>query len=154
MQLEKVLTKYQPKADQLIEILLDVQDKKELKYLEEAEIELIANYLQIPASQVCSVMTFYTLLSDKPRGKFIIQICKDVPCYLNDDFNVLATVENALNIHLGETTKDKLFTIEHTACIGCCDEAPAMRINHQIYTNLTKAKVLRILEEYKEGILC
>jgi NADH-quinone oxidoreductase subunit E len=154
MQLEKVLEKYERKADQLIEILLDVQNQKKQKYLTEAEIELISSYLNIPASQVCSVMSFYTLLSDKKRGEHIIQICKDVPCYLNDDFNVLATVENALNIKLGGTTKDGLFTLENTACIGCCDEAPAMRINHKIYTNLTKAKVLRILEEYKEGILC
>jgi NADH-quinone oxidoreductase subunit E len=77
-----------------------------------------------------------------------------VPCYLNDDFNVLKTIETALDIKCGETTKDRFFTLEQTACIGCCDEAPAMRVNDQTFTNLTKAKVLRILEEYKEGTLC
>ena len=72
----------------------------------------------------------------------------------NDEDDVLTTIEVALDIKCGETTKDKFFTLEQTACIGCCDEAPAMRVNDQTYTNLTKAKVLRILEEYKEGTLC
>ncbi len=52
---------------------------------------------------------------------------------------------------MGETTEDKLFTVEFTACLGCCDEAPAMRINKQTYTSLSKGKVITILEEYEEG---
>ena len=94
-------------------------------------------------------MSFYTLLSTAPRGQYIIQVCKDVPCYLNDDFNVLKTIEEELGITLGKTTKDKLFTLEQTACIGCCDQAPAMRINHDIHTNLTRDKVLAILDSYR-----
>jgi NADH-quinone oxidoreductase subunit E len=95
-------------------------------------------------------MSFYTLLSNEERGKYIIQVCKDVPCYLNDDFNLLETVTEFLGISLGETTKDKLFTVEYTACIGCCDDSPAMRINHETYTGLTKGKAITILEMYKE----
>jgi NADH-quinone oxidoreductase subunit E len=53
---------------------------------------------------------------------------------------------------MNETTKDKLFTVEFTACIGCCDEAPAMKINDEVYTNLSKGKVITIIEEYKEGL--
>ena len=154
MSLEQILKKHQYKSDHLIEILIDLQNEKTYKFVTEEELILVADALEVPCSHVCGVMSFYTLLSTKERGQFVIQVCKDVPCYLNDDFNVLSTIEVALDIKCGETTKDKFFTLEKSACIGCCDEAPAMRVNDQTYTNLTKAKVLRILEEYKEGTLC
>ena len=96
-------------------------------------------------------MSFYTLLSNKKRGKHIIQVCKDVPCYVNDDFNVLKTVEEMLQVGLGQTTDDELFTLETTACIGCCDEAPAMRINDKTFTALTKEKVMQIIADVREG---
>jgi len=150
MQLKEVLKKYPKEKDYLLEILIDVDQQKEDHFISEDEIHSISKYLNVKESHICSVMSFYTLLSTKPRGKHIIQICKDVPCYLNDSFNVVETVKDFLKIDMNETTADKLFTVEFTACIGCCDEAPAMRIDHETYTNLTKGKVITILEEYME----
>lgn len=147
---QEILAKYPKRKDYLLEILIDVDEKKEDHYVSEEEIISIAEYLGVKESHVCSVMSFYTLLSTEPRGKYIVQICKDVPCYLNDSFNLPETVKDFLEVEMGETTKDKLFTVEFTACIGCCDEAPAMRINGDTYTNLSKGKVIMLLEEYKE----
>lgn len=152
MQLSEVLKKYPKEKDYLLEILIDVDKVKTNHYVSEEEIGRIADYLGTKESHICSVMSFYTLLSTKPRGKYIIQICKDVPCYLNDSFNVKETVCDFLGVDVSKTTEDKLFTVEWTACIGCCDEAPAMRINEETYTNLSKGKVITILEEYKEGL--
>ena len=151
MPVKEILSSYPRKKDYLLEILIDIDEAKDNHFVSEEDITEIADYLDTRESHICSVMSFYTLLSTSPRGKYIIQICKDVPCYLNDSFNVLETVEDFLGIKLGETTSDKLFTIEFTACIGCCDEPPAIRINHETYTNLTKGKVITLLEEYKEG---
>ena len=151
MPVQKILSSYPKQKDYLLEILIDIDHEKENHFVSEEEITVIADYLGTRESHVCSVMSFYTLLSTSPRGKYIIQICKDVPCYLNDTFNVLETVEKFLGIQLGETTNDGMFSIEFTACIGCCDESPAMRINHQTYTKLTKGKVITLLEEYMEG---
>ena len=150
MILSEVLKKYPKEKDYLLEILIDVDKLKEDHYVSENEISRIADYLGTKESHICSVMSFYTLLSTEPRGKYIIQICKDVPCYLNDTFNIVDTVCDFLQIKMGETTEDKLFTVEFTACIGCCDDAPAMRINDTTYTGLSKGKVITILEEYKE----
>ncbi len=152
MQLQKILDRY-PKneADMLLEILIDVDESKIDHFISEEEVIRISSHLGIKESHVCSVMSFYTLLSTSPRGKYIIQICKDVPCHLNDHFNVVETVTDFLDVKMGNTTRDKLFTVEYTACIGCCDEAPAMRINHETFTNLSKGKVITILEEYKGG---
>ena len=151
MILSEVLKKYPKEKDYLLEILIDVDKAKDDHFVSESEISRIADHLGTKESHICSVMSFYTLLSTEPRGKYIIQICKDVPCYLNDSFNVVDTVCDFLGIKMGETTEDKLFSVEFTACIGCCDEAPAMRINDITYTGLSKGKVITILEEYKEA---
>ena len=70
---------------------------------------------------------------------------------MNDDFNVVETVKDFLNVGMNQITVDGQFSVEFTACIGCCDEAPAMRIGNETYTNLTKGKVITILEEYMGG---
>lgn len=151
MDIMAILEQYPPQQDYLIEMLIDIDKMKDDHSLTVQELELVANYCDVRTSHVCSVMSFYTLLSTEPRGKYIVQVCKDVPCYLNDEFNVLRTVEETLGIRLGETTHDEQFSIEQTACIGCCDEAPAMRINDRVYTKLTYETVIDILEEYRGG---
>lgn len=151
MDIQKVLQEYPQEQEYLLEVLIDIDHQKEHHFISEWELEQVANYLGVKISHVCSVMSFYTLLSTEPRGRFIIQVCSSVPCYLNDDFNVLLTVEDILGIRTGQTTSDREFTLETTACIGCCDEAPAMRINDQVYTNLTEEIVDEIITKYKEG---
>ena len=151
MSIQNILNNYPKQKEYLLEILIDIDQAKKDHFISEEDIKEIGTYLGVKESHICSVMSFYTLLSTTPRGKHIIQICKDVPCYLNDSFNVKETVCDFLDVGIGETTRNKLFTVEFTACIGCCDEAPAMRIDHQTYTNLTKGKVITILEGYMEG---
>jgi NADH:ubiquinone oxidoreductase subunit E len=151
MPVKSVIEKYPNKQEYLLEMLIDIDELKKDHCVSEEDIIEISTYLNVKISHIYSVMSFYTMLSTKPRGKFIVQICKDVPCYLNDSFNLKNTVCDYLDCAMGETTKSKLFTVEFTACLGCCDESPAMRINKQTYTNLTKGKVITILEEYEEG---
>jgi NADH-quinone oxidoreductase subunit E len=149
MVLKDVLQKYAKKEDQLIEILLEYQMEKSNHYISKEEIVEIASYLSIPESKVCSVLSFYTFFSDKPRGKHIIQVCKDVPCYVSSDINVLKIIERELGIRVNETTPNQQFTLEYTSCLGCCEVGPAMRINDKIYTHLTADKIKAILSEYR-----
>ncbi|HBG33232.1 MAG TPA: NADH-quinone oxidoreductase subunit E [Acholeplasmataceae bacterium] len=149
MVLKDVLQKYAKTEDQLIEILLDYQNVKSNHYITKEEIIEIASYLSIPESKVCSVLSFYTFFSDKPRGKHIIQVCKDVPCYVSSDINVLKIIERELGIRVNETTPNQQFTLEYTSCLGCCEAGPAMRINDKIYTHLTADKIKAILSEYR-----
>jgi NADH-quinone oxidoreductase subunit E len=149
MVLKDVLQKYAKTEDQLIEILLDYQNVKSNHYISKEEIIEIASYLSIPESKVCSVLSFYTFFSDKPRGKHIIQVCKDVPCYVSSDINVLKIIERELGIRVNETTPNQQFTLEYTSCLGCCEAGPAMRINDKIYTHLTADKIKAILSEYR-----
>ncbi len=149
MQLREILGKYPKTEDYLIEILLDYQKTKIHHYLSEEELKEIAEHLNISESKVSSVMTFYTLFSMKPKGQYVIQICHDVPCYVNDQNSILKTLTNLLNIQVGETTEDKMFTLEYTSCLGACDKAPAMRIGEKTFTALTPNKVKAILAEYR-----
>ncbi|MFW6319762.1 MAG: NAD(P)H-dependent oxidoreductase subunit E [Bacillota bacterium] len=150
MNLSEVLDKFPKRQDYLIEILLTYQKTKQSHHFTENELKDIAAHLDIPESQVCSVVSFYSFFSTVPRGKYIIQICHDIPCHLNDDFNVLDTLKDLLGIALGETTNDALFTLEHTSCLGQCDKSPAIRINDKVYGNLTRNKLKAIIAEYKE----
>ncbi|MBU1093198.1 MAG: NAD(P)H-dependent oxidoreductase subunit E [Firmicutes bacterium] len=149
MLLKEVLQKYPKKEDQLIEILLDYQTVKSNHYISKEEIIEIASYLSIPESKVCSVLSFYTFFSDKPRGKHIIQVCKDIPCYVSSDVDILKIIEKELGIRVNETTANQQFTLEYTSCLGCCEVGPAMRINDKIYTHLTADKIKAILSEYR-----
>ncbi|MBU1144865.1 MAG: NAD(P)H-dependent oxidoreductase subunit E [Firmicutes bacterium] len=153
MLLKEILKKYPKTEDQLIEILLDFQSTKNDHYISNEEIAEIAEYLNVPESKVCSVMSFYTFFSTVPRGKHIIQVCKDVPCYVASDINVLKIIEKELGIRVNETTSNQQFTLEYTSCIGCCDAAPAMRIDDKTYTNLTANKIKAILSEYRVYML-
>ncbi len=149
MLLKDLLEKYPKKEDQLIEVLLAYQNEKNDHYISKEEITEIATYLGVPESKVCSVLSFYTFFSDKPRGKHIIQVCKDVPCYVASDFDVVKTLEKELGIRVNETTKNGQFTLELTSCLGCCESAPVMRIDDKIYTHLSADKIKAILSEYK-----
>jgi len=149
MLLKEVLQKYPKKEDQLIEILLDYQAEKNNHYISKEEIVEIAAYLSIPESKVCSVLSFYTFFSNKPRGKHIIQVCKDIPCYVSSYVDVLKTIEKELGIRVNETTQNGQFTLEFTSCLGCCEAGPTMRINDKIYTHLTTDKIKAILSEYR-----
>ncbi len=147
--LKEILKKYAKKDDQLLEILLECQAVKNDHFISKEDIIEIAEYLSIPESKVCSVLSFYTFFSDKPRGKHIIQVCKDIPCYVSSDIDVLKIMEKELGIRVNETTSNKQFTLEYTSCLGCCEAGPVMRINDKIYSHLTADKIKAILSEYR-----
>lgn len=146
----QVSTKGSPKTpDKLIGVLMECQKAKKRKYLTKEDLKAVAKEMQLPESRVYSVATFYSLISTEPRGKHIVQVCKDVPCYVNGAFNVLDELEKALEIKVGETTKDGMFTLEHTSCLGYCELAPVMRIDEKIYGNLDSEKLVEIIAGYR-----
>ena len=128
----------------LLSLLEQVQDRH--GYLPEGLVNELAESLDIPVSEVYGVASFYSFLSTKPLGKNVIRICNSVPCYLKNSQSILATVEEELGIKPGETTEDGKFSLQLTNCIGACDQAPAMMINHKLYVDLTPRKIRDILK--------
>ncbi len=114
-------------------------------------LQLVAKELDIPYGYLYGVMTFYSMYSVTPRGKYIIRMCESAPCHVNGAENILETLKEELGIQVGETTSDGLFTLEHTACLGTCEVSPAMQINEVVFGNLTSARVQEVLENYRAG---
>jgi NADH:ubiquinone oxidoreductase subunit E len=107
-----------------------------------------ADSLGLSASDVYGVSTFYSFLSTRPMGKNVIRVCKSVPCYLRGSDMILKSIEDAIGIKPGQITPDKKFSLELANCIGACDKAPAMLVNHEVCGDLTPGKISRILKQY------
>lgn len=151
MHLKEIISKKGKTPDKLIGVLMDYQKSKHRKYLTKEDLKAVADAMELPESRVYSVATFYSLLATETRGMHVIQICKDVPCYVNGAFNIKSELENMLQIGMGETTADGMFTLEFASCLGYCDQAPVMRIDDRIYGNLTSEKLTRIVAEYRRS---
>jgi len=149
MDLNEIVHKKGKTPDKLVGVLLEYQKTKNRNYLTNEDLKAVAKKTKLPESRVYSVATFYSLLSVKPRGKYVIQLCRDVPCYVNGAFNLREELETALQISMGETTKDGLFSLEYASCLGYCEMAPVMRIDQKIYGNLNSRKLAEIIAEYR-----
>ena len=133
--------------EELLELLKEVQNR--FGYLSPEFLVEIAKSLGLPVGEVYGVATFYSFLSTKPQGRNIIRICKSVPCFLKGSDVIIESIGKELGIKPGETTPDGRFSFELTNCIGACDKAPAMMINHDVHSDLTPGEIAQILEEYK-----
>lgn len=109
---------------------------------------MIAREMDIPQTQVYSFITFYAMLSVKPRGKYIIRMCKSAPCHVRGAKEIVDALEDLLQIKVGETTEDKRFTLEYCPCLGICEQSPAIMINDKTYVNLTPESVRDVVKRY------
>lgn len=149
MNIEEILSKYEPKRENILLILHELQDSKPEHFLSKEDIETVAKYLNLPSSKVYETATFYGLFSTKPRGKYIIRVCVSTPCHVEGAEEVLNTLEEVLGIKPGETTEDGLFTLEEVSCLGICGVAPAMMVNEEAFGNLTPERAIEIINSFK-----
>ena len=117
-------------------------------YVPESFLEDLARSLDISTAEVYGVVTFYSFLSTQPRGKYVIRVCKGLPCGLCHSRPIIGAIEDAVGIKVGETTRDGRFSLEFTNCIGACDRSPAMLVNSELHTDLTPEEVPGILQAY------
>ncbi len=131
----------------LIALLQDIQDI--YGYLPESAMQDTADFIGMPLSGVYGVATFYNQFRLTPLGKNVIRVCRGTACHVKNSANILQTLEMELNIKAGETTRDKLFTIETVACIGACSIAPVISINEEYYGRLTVKEIPKIINKYR-----
>lgn len=116
-------------------------------YLTQEAMERVAARLGLTPGQVFSTASFYTLFRTEPVGRFVVQVCNGLSCYLADGAEKVVDYLSAkLGIRPGETSADGRFTLETVQCLASCGTAPALRINDQLYENLTPAGIDAILE--------
>lgn len=139
---------YPQKRSALIPMLLLAQ--KEHGYVKAETIEYIAKYLDLNASEVDSIMSFYTLLRRRPVGKYHILICTNLACLLRGSDDIESCVKRKLGVGLGEITPDGLFSAIEFECLGSCTTAPCIQINGEFHENLDVPKTENLLDELRK----
>jgi NADH-quinone oxidoreductase subunit E len=134
------------KREALMPILQAIVEEK--NYLSEEDMVQVAEALDLSTADVYGTASFYTFLDTVPRGKFVIRVCKTISCHMAGKDEIIDTLKDLLKIKVGETTPDKKFTLMQANCMGWCHKGPVMLINDDIYTELTKEKVIKIVRNY------
>lgn len=145
--IEQIIKEYKGREGCLIQILHFSQGI--FGYLPLELQEFIAKKLDIPLSEVYGVVSFYSFFSTKPRGKNTIRVCLGTACYVRGGKKIVDKLIDLLNINVGDTTEDGLFTLEVMRCIGACGLAPAISINDKVYKQVNPDKLKSILAEYQ-----
>ncbi len=130
----------------LLPLLKQIQEKN--KGLSATDLEEISLKFDLPNNEVFGVSSFYSFLSRKPQGKYVIRICRSLPCHMQEARMIADSVQKILGIGPGEITGDGRFSFEMTDCLGACDQAPAMMVNEVVYGHLTAEKIEKILKGY------
>lgn len=125
--------------------------QEEAGYLSPEVIANVADVMRLPVNEVTSVASFYHLFHFKPVGRRLIQVCTNLSCMLNGCAGVLSRLRRRLEIEVGQTTPDGLFTLRTAECLAACEMAPAMLIGPDRYGPLTPEKVDEILSRYSES---
>jgi NADH-quinone oxidoreductase subunit E len=123
--------------------------QNEFGYVSKEFMAETARSLGISIGEIYGITTFYSFLSTRPLGQYVIRICKSIPCYLQNAEMIVDTVANEIGITPGQTTSDGKFSFQLTNCIGACDMAPAMLVNHEVHGHLTPSKIAEILKACK-----
>lgn len=130
----------------LIEVLHRVQGH--FGYLGVPQLDAVAQLLQVPAAKVSGVASFYHFFRLQPVGRFRISVCMGTACYVKGAEGVVTRFEEELGIGFGETSKDGLFTLEASRCVGTCGLAPVVMVGEEVHGDVTPDQVPLILERY------
>jgi NADH-quinone oxidoreductase subunit E len=142
-----IVNKYNGDRGQLVSILQDIQ--AEYYYLPKESLIQVSETMDIPASRVYDVATFFRAFSLEPRGKHLINVCLGTACHVRGAARILEQIERSLAIKRGGTTKDRKFTLETVNCMGCCAVGPAVKIDGDSFGQMSTDKVDGVLTKFE-----
>lgn len=132
----------------IIHALFIAQENR--NYVEEEDVEQMGEVLDIDPSVIWSVASFYTMIHQSPVGKYVIQVCDNLPCLIGGADEIVRHIQKRLNIDVGQTTPDNLFTLKTVECLGSCGTAPMCQVNDGPYhENLSREDVDELIDELK-----
>lgn len=147
--IQSIVKKHHGLKKNLIAILLDIQDA--YHYLPQESLCCVSDALGMPLIEIVGVATFYRAFSLTPRGKHTCLVCLGTACHVRGGPKILDEFERQLDIKAGDTTKDRQFTLETVACLGCCAIGPVVVIDEAYHGHATIRKVGSILKKYQKG---
>ena len=116
-------------------------------WLSPEAMDYVAKMLKLESIEVYEVATFYSMFNLKPVGRYVFEVCQTGPCMINGSDQIIDYIKSKLNIGVGQTTQDGLFTLKTVECLGACGYAPMMQLGKHYREHLTKEKVDAIVEE-------
>lgn len=153
-EIEAILTKYPDKRSAVLPVMYLAQEH--YGYMSKEAMRDVAEVLDLDPTEVLSLAGFYTLFYEEPVGKYVLEVCTDLPCALRgaEEFTDMACKK--LGISVGETTEDGMFTVKTVMCLAACDKAPMLQVNLKYEENLDEEKfdalISRLREEAKKDI--
>ena len=123
--------------------------QKQNGFLSEESLKELSKKTKISLTKIFEVATFYSFFSTEKKGKHLILVCNSPSCRLNGSEDIEKTFEKLLGIRVNQTTKDDMFTLENTSCIGCCDQAPSALIDGKPHTRLDEKKISSIIKKIR-----
>ena len=146
---KKILVGYKGATrDALIPILQEIQEKQ--GFLSREAVVTVGKALNLPASKIYGVATFYNQFRFTPQGRYHIQVCRGTACHVKGSLAVLDALKRELKVEAGETTRDGLFSLEVVACIGACGLAPVINVDGNFHANLTSQSVAGVVNQYRK----
>jgi NADH-quinone oxidoreductase subunit E len=146
MNVESIL-KNHPRAgrDALIPILQEVQEDH--GYLSREAVTLIGRHLNLPTTKIYGVATFYNQFRFQPRGKYHFMVCRGTACHVKGSARALEMAQKYLKLKPGQTSRDRLFSLEVVACLGACGLSPVVNLNGEFHAKVTPKKLSKIIHE-------
>ncbi|MES2201417.1 MAG: NAD(P)H-dependent oxidoreductase subunit E [candidate division FCPU426 bacterium] len=134
----------------VIPLLHLMQEKGGQGFLTAEAQAAVADYLGVPVVKVQEVVSFYTMLSEKKRGKNHLMVCHTLPCELTGCEGVMASVNKRLGLKGGEVSPDGKFSVEEVECLARCGEGPVMQVGERVFTHLTPESVLKAIDDMEK----
>jgi NADH-quinone oxidoreductase subunit E len=147
-QAQKIIARYpQGKQKSALLPLLHLAQDEFGGWLDVPVMDYVASLLNIEPIEVYEVATFYSMYNLKPVGRHVFEVCQTGPCMINGSDQIIDYIKQRLQINVGETTTDGMFTLKTVECLGACGYAPMMQLGKTYREHLTKEKVDRIIDE-------
>ena len=149
---KKIISRYpEGKQKSALLPLLHLAQEEFGGWLDVPVMDYVAQLLQIEPIEVYEVATFYSMYTLKPVGRYIFEVCQTGPCMLNGSDGIIDYIKQRLQINVGQTTADGMFTLKTVECLGACGYAPMMQMGKTFREHLTKEKVDQIIEECRKN---
>jgi NADH-quinone oxidoreductase subunit E len=144
--IDQIIDRHQAEASSLIQVLLDIQS--ELRWLPKEALDRVCERLEVPASRIRHIATFYKAFSLVPKGRHQIHVCMGTACHVRGAARVLHTVQEHTGIGPGETDPDLRFSLETVNCLGCCALGPVVEVDGKTHGKVSSADTADLLESY------
>ena len=142
-------TRYPDSRSLTLPVMWMIQNRE--GFVSDEAVHLIAKELDVPPIWVEEVRSWYSMFTKQKEGKYVLEVCNNISCSIMGSRNIINYLCDVLQINVGETTKDNMFTIKSAECLGSCGTAPMMQVGENYYETLDRKKVNQILEDFKNG---